>query len=150
MAKAKLKEEVVMAAEVIDRLSGDVVAADPALVRQALLAWEISKKIAAMEEELKPIKAGLQEALQPGCSLVVKGVCRVVVSESERVSIGDAGRLASVLGNRFGDLTRTESVIKPESRLIEMAADADEPLSPAIRACLKVSKGVSVKLLAEK
>jgi hypothetical protein len=150
MAKAKLKEEVTMAAEIIDRLSGDIQGAEPSLVRLAMQGWEIQKQMAALEEALKPIKADLQDALQAGSSLVVKGVCRVVVSEAERVSIGDADRLAGVLGDRFADLVKTESVYKPEPRLVEMACDGDEPLSPAIRACLKVGKSTSVKFLAEK
>ena len=117
---------------------------------KALQASVVPGKAYPLEEALKPIKAGLQEALSAGGSLVVKGVCRVVVSEAERVSIGDAGKLAAVLGERFGDLTRTEMVVKPEPRLVEMASDGDEPLSPAIRACLKVGKSTSVRFLAEK
>jgi hypothetical protein len=150
MAKAKLKEEVTVAAEIIQRDTGEVSAAEPSLIRLAMQGWEIQKQMAALEEALKPIKAGLQEALSTGSSLVVKGVCRVVVSEAERVSIGDADKLAAVLGERFGDLVKTEAVYKPEPRLVEMASDGDEPLSPAIRACLKVGKSTSVKFLAEK
>ena len=150
MAKAKLKEEVTVAAEIIQRDTGEVSAAEPSLIRLAMQGWEIQKQMAALEDALKPIKAGLQEALSAGSSMVVKGVCRVVVSEAERVSIGDADKLAAVLGERFGDLTRTETVVKPKPRLVEMACDGDEPLSPAIRACLKVGKSTSVKFLAEK
>lgn len=149
MAKAKLKEEVVVAAEIIERETGEVSAADPSLIRLGMKGWDIQKQIAALEEELKPIKAQLAEALV-GNSMVVKGVCRVVVSESERVSIGDADKLAAVLGDRFGDLVKSEAVYKPEPRLVEMACDADDPLQPSIRACLKVGKSTSVKFLAEK
>lgn len=149
MAKAKLKEDVVVAAEIIARDSGEVRAAEPSLIRLALKGWDIQKQIAALEEELKPIKAQLAEALA-GSSLVVKGVCRVVVAEAERVSIADADKLSAVLGARFDDLVKADMVYKPEPRLIEMACDADEPLSPAIRACLKVGKSTTVKLLAEK
>lgn len=150
MAKAKLKEEVIVAAEIIQRDTGEVRAADPALIRLAMQGWEIQKQISQLDEEMKIIKAGLQDAIPSGCSMVVKGVCRVVVSEAERVSIDDADRLAGVLGERFTDLVKIETVYKPEPRLIEMAADGDAPLSPAIRACLKVGKSLSVKFLAEK
>lgn len=149
MAKAKLKDEVTVAAEIIERESGEVRAADVYLIRQAMRGWEIQKQIAALEEELKPIKARLAETLV-GNSLVVKGVCRVVVSEAERVTIGDADKLAVVLGDRFGDLVKSETVYKPEPRLVEMACDGDDPMAPAIRACLKVGKSTSVKFLAEK
>lgn len=149
MAKAKMKDEVVVAAEIIERETGEVSAADPSLIRLGMKGWDIQKQIAALEEELKPIKAQLAEALA-GNSLVVKGVCRVVVSESERVSIGDADKLAAVLGERFGDLVRQDTVFKPEPRLVEMSCDGDDPMAPAIRACLKVGKSTSVKFLAEK
>ena len=149
MAKAKLKDEVVVAAEIIERETGEVSAADPSLIRLGMKGWDIQKQIAALEEELKPIKAQLAEALV-GNSMVVKGVCRVVVSESERITIADEDKLAAVLGDRFSDLVKVEATYKPEPRLVEMASDGDEPLSPAIRACLKVGKSTSVKFLAEK
>lgn len=150
MAKAKLKDDVVVAAEVIDRLSGDITAADPALIRLAMQGWDIQRKIAALEEELGAIKTGLMAQMPAGNSLVVKGVCRVVVSEAQRLSITDPAKLDAVLGARFEDLVKRETVFKPEPKLVEMASDADEPLAPAIRACLKVGKTVSVKFAAEK
>lgn len=150
MAKAKMKDEVVVAAEIIARDSGEVAAADPALIRLAMMGWDFKKKIAELEDALKPIQAQLEEAIGAGASLVVKGVCRVVVSEAERVTIGDADKLAAVLGERFGDLVRQDTVFKPEPRLVEMSCDGDDPMAPAIRACLKVGKSTSVKFLAEK
>lgn len=150
MAKAKLQEQSnLVAAEIVERETGEVRAATPALIRLGMKGWEIQKQIAALEEALKPIKAGLADALV-GNSMVIKGVCRVVVSESERVSIGDAHKLAAVLGDRFDDLVKTEAVFKPEPKLVDMAGDADEPLQASIRACLKVGKSTSVKFLAEK
>ena len=58
MAKAKLKEEVTVAAEIIQRDTGEVSAAEPSLIRLAMQGWEIQKQMAALEEALKPIKAG--------------------------------------------------------------------------------------------
>ncbi len=150
MAKALKKEVTATAsAEIIDRVSGEAAAATPEIIRQALVGWDIQKQIAELESHLKPIKAQLGELLV-GNSLVIKGVCRVVVAESERITIADEDKLAAVLGDRFSDLVKVEATYKPEPRLVEMACDADDPLQPSIRACLKVGKSTSVKFLAEK
>ena len=50
MAKAKLKDEVVVAAEIIERETGEVSAADPSLIRLGMKGWDIQKQIAALEE----------------------------------------------------------------------------------------------------
>jgi len=153
MAKAKLKEptsEPVPAAMIIDRETGEVHLPEPQLVHLVMKAWELHKTIAEHEALLGPLKVELGQKLPSGHSLVVKGVCRVVVSEIERVSIGDPEMLVSVLGDRFTDLVKTEKTYKPSPRLVEMACDGDEPLAPSIRACLRLGKSSSVKLLAEK
>ncbi|MEJ5234146.1 MAG: hypothetical protein WHV64_18250, partial [Geminicoccaceae bacterium] len=110
----------------------------------------LKKEIDELEAQLKEISAKLIEAHGAGVSLVVPGVCRVSIAEREAVRVVDAERLRAVLGGRFDDLVRVEVAYKVEPRLVEMACDADEPLSPAIRACLSVGRSASVTWRAEK
>lgn len=122
----------------------------PALVRQAVAAWGLVKRIDELEEELKRLKDELAQALGTGVSLVVPGVCRVSVVATSSVSVADADKLRALLGERFDDLV-TESVsYKPSEQLIEMSADGDDPMAPAYRALLKVRQGRTVRITAEK
>ncbi|WP_043698837.1 hypothetical protein [Tepidimonas taiwanensis] len=127
-----------------------VEAVAPALVRQAVRAWGLVKRIDELEEELKGLKDELAQALGTGVSLVVPGVCRVSVAATSSVSVADADKLRELLGERFADLV-TESVsYKPTEQLIEMSADGDDPMAPAYRALLKVRQGRAVRITAEK
>ncbi len=125
-------------------------ALDAASIRLVLQGWDVKKKIDALKDDLDGINSKLIEAHGTGSSLVVTGVCRASLSEREVVKISDADKLRAVLGGRFDDLVRTEVIYKPEARLIEMAADGDEALSPSLRACLAVGKSSSVTWRAEK
>ena len=136
--------------EKVARDTGEVTplaADDVALV---VRGWELKRQIEELEAQLKQINAQLIEAHGAGVSLVVPGVCRVSIAEREAVRVVDAERLRAVLGGRFDDLVRVEVAYKVEPRLVEMACDADEPLSPAIRACLSVGRSASVTWRAEK
>lgn len=154
MAKANVKtvEKAVNmpAGEKIERDGGEVTALDAASIRLVMQGWELKKKIEELEAQLKAINAQLIEAHGAGASLIVHGVCRASIAEREAVRITNAERLKAVLGFRFTDLVKTEISYKPEQRLIEMAADGDEPLSPSIRECLTVGKSASVTWRAEK
>ncbi len=120
------------------------------LAQVALRAWEMARAIDDLEEELKALKARLAEEIGAGRSLVVSTVCRVIVSATSSVSIADAEKLRELLGDRWSDLV-TESVsYKPSEKLIALASDADDPMSPAYRALLRVRNGTSVRILAEK
>lgn len=124
--------------------------AEPTLVQQAMRAWDVVKRMDELEEELKAIKEALAQAIGAGRSLVVPRVCRVSVSATRAVTVGDADKLRALLGERFGDLV-TESVsYKPTEQLIEMSADGDDPLAPAYRALLRVRTGTTVRITAEK
>lgn len=121
-----------------------------ALVRQAVRAWVLVKRVDELEEELKALKEELAQALGTGVSLVVPGVCRVSVAATSSVTVADAQNLRDLLGERFADLV-TESVsYKPTEQLIEMSADGDDPMAPAYRALLKVRQGRTVRITAEK
>lgn len=125
-------------------------AADAAVVRQAMRAWGLVRRIDELEAELAERKAELAQAIGTGRSLVVPGVCRVSVSATRTVTVGDADKLRALLGERFKDLV-TESVsYKPTEQLVEMSADGDDPLAPAYRALLRVRTGTTVRITAEK
>lgn len=127
-----------------------VEAVAPALVRQAVHACGMVKRIDELEEELKGLKDELAQALGAGVSLVVPGVCRVSVVATSTVAVADADKLRALLGERFSDLV-TESVsYKPTEQLIEMSSDGDDPMAPAYRALLKVRQGRTVRITAEK
>lgn len=124
--------------------------AEPKLVQQAVRAWDVVKRMDELEEELKAMKEALAQAIGAGRSLVVPRVCRVSVSATRTVTVGDADKLRALLGERFKDLV-TESVsYKPTEQLIEMSADGDDPLAPAYRALLRVRSGTTVRIMAEK
>ncbi|RPE72515.1 hypothetical protein EDC62_0206 [Tibeticola sediminis] len=123
---------------------------DAASVRLLIEGWRIKGEIEALQEQLDGINARLVEAHGTGCALVATGICRASIASRSSVKIADAERLKAVLGFRFDDLVKAETVYKPEQKLIEMACDGDEPLQPAIGACLKTAKSESVTWRAER
>lgn len=138
------------AGEKVLRDGGEILPLDAASIRLAMRGWGLRKRIDELDAELRAINAQLIEAHGVGASLIVHGVCRASIAEREAVRIKDAERLKAVLGERFGDLVKTEIAYKPEARLVEMAADGDEPLAPSIRGCLTVGKSAAVTWRAEK
>ncbi|MDW8399833.1 MAG: hypothetical protein RMK90_14865 [Acetobacteraceae bacterium] len=152
MAKAVLKKVEDGAAAPTGRVlrAGESTALDAASVRLLLEGWALKGQIEALEAQLRAVNERLIEAHGAGATLIATGVCRATITARESVSIEDAERLKGVLGFRFSDLVRTQVSYKPEGRLLEMAADGDEPLAPAIRACLKVGESVSVTWRAER
>ena len=149
MSKASSTKPAAKKGTLTDRHSGEQRRAGVVLTGLVMEGWALHTHIADLSEQLDAIKTKLL-ALMTDETLEVKGVCRAVAATTERVSIADAVALQSVLGERFGDLVKTDISHKPEPRLIEMASDADEPLRDALRACLKVGTTHSVKFLAEK
>lgn len=156
VAKKVKQDEVVVkktgqpAGERIVRDTGEVVPLSHAEIQLVMQGWALKKEIDELEAQLKEISAKLIEAHGVGASLVVHGVCRASITEREAVKIQDAERLKKVLGARFSDLVQVVVTYKPEPRLVEMACDGDEPLQPAIRACLTVGKSAAVSWRAEK
>lgn len=131
-------------------VDGKETALDAAAIRKVMEGWEVKREMDALKERLEAIQAELIEAHGTGCALVVTGICRASLSAREAVKIADAERLKSVLGFRFSDLVKTEVTYKPEQRLVEMACSGDDPLQPAIAACLTVGKSYAVTWRAEK
>ncbi|TCS70699.1 hypothetical protein EDC61_11426 [Sulfuritortus calidifontis] len=147
---AKMAKAGLPAGEKLLRDGGEIVPLAAADIRLVMQGWDIKKRIDELDAQLKAIHAQLIEAHGAGASLIVHGVCRASIAEREAVKIKDAERLRAVLGERFADLVKTEIAYKPEARLIEMACDGDEPLKPAIGACLTVGKSAAVTWRAEK
>jgi hypothetical protein len=152
--KAALKSDVVAAVETLPAgvklVDGEQQPLDAASIRLVMKGWEVKKQLDSLKEALDEINAQLIEAHGTGCALVVTGICRASLAARESVKIVDAERLKAVLGFRFTDLVKTEVSYKPEAKLIEMACDGDEPLQPAIGACLSIGKSESVTWRAEK
>ncbi len=126
------------------------VAASNELAQIAVRAWMMARAMDDLEEELKQLKAQLAQEIGAGRSLVVSTVCRVIVSATSSVSIADAEKLRELLGDRWSDLVTESISYKPSEKLIALASDADDPMSPAYRALLRVRIGTSVRILAEK
>lgn len=152
--KPKTKEEQAEAREkaayIMDRETGEIEdSVPPALVRTAMAAWSLVQRIDELEAELKAHKDELARALV-GRSLVVAGMCRVSVAETQSVSITDAEKMRLILGARFGDLVQESVSYKPTETLLAMAADGDDPMAPAYQALMRVKKSTTVRITAER
>ncbi len=148
MAKVKRKEARIEG--YFEENGKATIAADEALVRAVLEAWQIKLDIEAREADLKVWLDEIKTLMVEPGTVVVPGVCRAIYARPQRVSIAHPETLEAILGGRYLDLVRVEQSVKPTEALIELAGDGDDPLAPAVRAALKVSVGESVKLLAEK
>lgn len=126
------------------------VALDAASIRKVMEGWEVKRIIDDAKARLDAINAELIAAHGTGCALVVTGLCRASIAARQTVKVTDPARLEAVLGGRYPDLVRESVSYQAEPKLIEMAMDADDPLQPAIAACLTIGDGQSVSWRAEK
>jgi hypothetical protein len=154
MARKAVSSDGVAAVETLPAgvkiVDGGQTPLDAASIRLVMKGWEVKKQLDSLKKQLDEINGQLIEAHGAGCALLVTGICRASLAARESVKIVDAERLKAVLGFRFTDLVKTEVSYKPEEKLIEMACDGDEPLQPAIGACLSIAKSESVTWRAEK
>ena len=163
MAKVGKKVEAVAEATGVERSSSApaayiephgggerVHAVAPNLVREAMRAWGLARRIDELKAEFEEVKEALAQGLGTGVSLVLTGVCRVSVASTTSVTVGDVDKLRALLGDRFDDLVTETVSYKPTEQLIEMSADGDDPMSPAYRALLKVRQSRVVRITAEK
>lgn len=120
-----------------------------AVVEKLVMAWGMKERMAQIEREIEKINAEIARDFSPGDVLIVPGLCRATVAKRQTVKIDDPARLEAVLGGRYLDLVREETAYKAEGKLVEMAADADEPLAPSIRACLSIRESVTVTWRAD-
>ena len=152
---AKVRNESVKVAKAglpsgVKVVDGVEVAMDAADVRKVMEGWEIKRLIDDAQTQLDAINADLIAAHGTGCALVVTGICRASLSARQTVKIVDAGRLEKVLGGRYLDLMIEKVSYQAEDKLVEMACDGDEPLQPAIAACLAINQGEAVTWRAER
>lgn len=122
---------------------------DPDTARLLAEGWRLKTEIEAAEQRLKEVNAALLARHGAGAVCVLDGVCRATTATRQTVTVADPDRLRAVLGERFDDLVRSTTTWRPEGRLIAMAADADEPLAPALRACLELREAETVTWRAE-
>lgn len=148
--KVRKARIAVPAGEHVDRATGEVRALDARTIRVICQGWNLKQQIERLQSQLNEVNAQLMTQFDQNANLVLPGLCRASIAEREAVKITDANKLRGVLYERFSDLVRETVQYKPEPKLVEMAVDADEPLAPAIRACLAVSKAASVTWRAEK
>lgn len=123
---------------------------DAATIRKVMEGWEVKRIMDEAKARLDAINAELIDAHGTGVALVVTGICRAILANRQTVKVIDAKRLEAVLGGRYPDMVREEVSYKAEPRLVEMAMDADDPLQPAIAACLTVGESTSVTWRAER
>lgn len=131
-------------------VGGQEVPLDAPSIRKVMEGWRIKQMIDEAQEQLRQINAWLFEAHGAGCALVVTGICRASLAERQTVRVTDPGRLEAVLGARMADLVSARVSYTATDRLVEMASDGDEPLQPAIAACLTVSESPVVSWRAER
>lgn len=129
---------------------GGEVALSGADIRLIMEGWEVKRLIADAQTRLDAINAQLLEAHGDGCALVVAGICRASLSARKSIKVTDPARLEQVLGGRYLDLVEETQSYRAQPKLVEMATDGDEPLQPAIAACLTITPGQSVTWRAEK
>lgn len=126
------------------------VALDAKTIRLVMEGWEVKRIIDEAKQRLEAINAALIEAHGTGCALVVTGICRASLASRQTIKVTDPDRLEDVLGARMLDLVDTRVIYTASDKLVEMATNADDPLQPAIAACLTISDGQSVTWRAEK
>jgi len=153
MGKAAIKEikglQVIHPAGIIKRAGGESALPENWTAR-LIQGWEMKELVAQIEKEFERINADIVATFAPGEVLIVPGVCRVSVASRSTTKVTDAERLAAVVGEgRFGDLVAQIVSYKPEQKLIDMAADADEPLGASLRECLSIKVTTTATWRAE-
>lgn len=114
------------------------------LAKLAMEAWETRMELEALKERLSACNEKIVKAVNPGCAIEIPGMCRVTVAERQTVRVTDVEALEHVLGPRFEDLVDVRVNHRPLPKLVEMAADGDDPLGKAVRQALSFEHSVTV------
>jgi hypothetical protein len=96
------------------------------------------EKLAALNNEIAAAVRTKMDGMGTAHVLVDDIDCKVVFKD--KVVIADAMKLAEVLGPRFNDLVKVKESFNPEQRLIDIAVDADDPVSKGVQACLEIKE----------
>lgn len=153
MAKAVQKKAAVAKEALpagVKIVNGAELPLDASSIRLVMEGWALKKQMDEAKARLDAINAELLAAHGTGCALVVTGICRASLASRQTVKVTDPARLEAVLGARMLDLVKEKVTWTASDKLVEMATNADEPLQPAIAACLSLSEGRSVTWRAEK
>lgn len=129
---------------VVDKQSGEIIAASSRAIELALEGIAANKKINPIAKRLTEIKEELKALVEPDHVLCVEGLVEVNFNSRKQVVVVDEKALKDALGKRFEDLVITKTEYQPTEKLIEIASDADNPLSEKIRPCLGVKESISV------
>ncbi len=125
--------------------------AAPANLRKLVAeGWKLKKEIEQRDLRLKAINKDLQEALAPGSAIELPGEVRLTIAARRLVEVADVTALRAILGKRFDDLVTESIKHKPEAKLLEIAADADDPLSAGVRDALHLTTTTTVTYRAVK
>ena len=149
-AKALKAEKEVALPHAVLLIDGQECQPTPEQVVAVLAGWSTKQDADAAKVDLDLANAAIIEQLGEPCSLVIPGICRASYSVRESVKVSDPAKLDALLGDRFEDLVNTTISYKPAPKLLEMVADGDNPLQPALANCLTSSNSESVTWRAEK
>ena len=107
-------------------------------------AWDRKRQVDEAKADLDAMNARLLEAYGPGCTLEIPGQAKLTLTERASVRIADPHTLKALLGGRFDDLVNTRIEYTTSDKLKELLADADHPLSDAVRSCCTFGASSSV------
>ncbi len=153
MAKAVQKKAAVAKEALpagVKIVNGAELPLDASSIRLVMEGWALKKQMDEAKARLDVINAELLAAHGTGYALVVTGICRASLASRRTVKVTDPARLEAVLGARLLDMVKEKVTWTASDKLVEMATNADEPLQPAIAACLSLSEVRSVTWRAEK
>lgn len=123
---------------------GQTLALDATASALLCAAWNTKQGVDDAREDLEHLNAQLLDAYGPGCVLEIAGQARLTLTERETIAITQVEQMKAVLGGRFEDLVDTRQTYTLSDKLKELLADADHPLSEALRACCTVKASSSV------
>lgn len=108
----------------------------------------IEREIAGLQDQIREINGAIADEAQQYIghaeSLHIKSEdVYCTVSLGSEIVVDDVNALQEILGDSFDELVKVFPC-RPDSRLIAMAADADNPQAKQIAACLRVQEAATV------
>jgi len=146
MATAAQKIKKKSLAECRVRIGRQIFTGSAVLADLVVKGFDLKKQMEQIKKQLaevndKVVREVSSEWLDgTGTVSLSAGDAMCTVSVRDSVEIGDAKLLQRILGDRFVDLVRTRVTFRPERKLIQMALNADEEMTPQIRKCLCVKE----------